>query len=148
MESGEINIHVDKLNNFLREHNVKGNIRFDILDTKDIRPTEQPNIIDTEEYEELEEDIIENGFIPLFLSDEVGEYTIWDGNHRYFILKKIGMEKIPVYIYSGEDFDGVDIGFFDYYTNNGPLVPVKPNNSFINEVRKIIREVLEDDFKK
>ena len=145
MESGykKFYEHAEKLNNFLNEHNINGSVRFDILNVKEIEPTEYSNIIDTDEYKELTEDIIKNGVIPLFVSDiEGGTYTIWDGNHRYFILKKIGVERIPVYIYNGEDFAGVEIGFFDYYNNNGPLIYVNPNN-FINEVRKIVRKSLE-----
>jgi len=118
--------NIDKLNNLLVDIE-SGSMSFNLIDISEIRQSEMDkDDIETKYYIELANDIKENGVIPLLLNDKTykysnGKYTIWDGNHRFQILKKMGIKKIPAYIHKGDiNEDGI-LAFLDEYTLYSPL---------------------------
>lgn len=137
----EMNTQIQNLNK-LSESGGAGKISYKEVDVNKIKSSPTSSI-DTEEYKELAEDIKTNGIVPVLI-DKSGQ--IIDGNHRYNILKQIGVKNIPVLQVdgTGQFTDEMDqMNFDSEYKDNTPFVKINKSN-FKNTEETVERPVQEN----
>jgi len=116
--------HISNLNELLKNHNA-GSLKFAIKSIDDIISTETTSI-DLQEYKDLQKEIKKNGVVPILIGKS--NSVIIDGNHRWQLLKKLGIKNIPVFEFKANDnfWENDDLYMeFDYqYKSLTPLISI------------------------
>jgi len=135
--------HLETLNDLLKKFN-SSYLTYNELDIDKIEPT-LTTTIDTDYYDELREDILEDGVIPILVVK--GDNIIIDGNHRFEILKQLGVEKIPVLEWNGKYLsDDEQIIAFDLlYKEYTPTVKVKMK--YVKSYESIFESLYSNEFR-
>jgi hypothetical protein len=122
--SDEMEKHISYLNELLKNNNA-GSLKFAIKSIDDIISTETSSI-DLQEYKDLKKEIKKNGVVPILIDES--DSVIIDGNHRWQLLKKLGIKNIPVFeLKANENLwenDNLYMEFEYHYKNLTPLISI------------------------